>query len=147
MTANARPLSQPAAPPATADLHENFFALFGGPIAWLIQLCGGYALATEPCFVNGMRLPSAPAGAQWTSAAMILLMVGAVVVALASLLVSWRAFKRARDATHGEPHHLTKTRVGRARFLALWGGVLGGSFAVITAVTAVAFVTMPRCAG
>jgi hypothetical protein len=35
----------------------------------------------------------------------------------------------------------------RTRFLALWGALLGGGFALATAITGVAFVTLPRCAG
>jgi heme/copper-type cytochrome/quinol oxidase subunit 4 len=35
----------------------------------------------------------------------------------------------------------------RTHFLALWGILLGSGFALAVAITAVAFATVPRCAG
>jgi hypothetical protein len=39
-------------------VHEGFFAL-GAPIAWYLQLCSGYALASAPCFSEGRRMAAA----------------------------------------------------------------------------------------
>ena len=126
---------------------ESLFGLLGGPIAWYLQLCGGYALASEPCFRAGHRTLAPPPGMHWTWAAMILLMTAAVAVALVSLLVSWRAFKRTRADVPSEAYQLMQVHTGRTHFLALWGMLLGGGFALAVAITAVAFVTVPRCAG
>jgi hypothetical protein len=118
--------------PAPGRLRESFFGLFGGPLAWFVQLCCGFALASQPCFLGGTRVAAPPPALQWTWPAMIFLMAAAVAIALLSLLVSWRTFTRS---------------TGRTRFLALWGILLGGSFALAAAFTAVAFLTLPRCAG
>jgi hypothetical protein len=148
MTATAPNMNHHPAPrPQRARLHETFFALFGGPIAWFVQLCGGYALASEPCFRAGQRTLAPAAGLYWTWPGMIGLMLAAISIALLSLLVSWRAFRRTRDEALGDPRHLMESGAGRTRFLALWGMALGTGFALTAAFTAVAFMTLPRCAG
>jgi hypothetical protein len=137
-----------AAPQAhRVKLHEGFFGLFGGPIAWFLQFCAGYALASEPCFRGGERLAAPVPALRWTLLAMILSMAAAAAIALLSLLVSWRAYRRTKDEAPGETAHLVEAGAGRTRFLSLWGVLLGGVFAVATAMTGVAFLTLPRCAG
>jgi len=128
-------------------LHESVLGLFGGPLAWFVQLCCGYALASERCFKDGERLADPMDHLHWTSQAIAALMVLAVAVAIVSFIVSWGAFKRTRQEIPGDPLHLLETGAGRTRFLALWGMLLGAGFAAATALTAVAFITLPRCAG
>jgi hypothetical protein len=128
-------------------LHESFFALFGGPIAWFLQFCAGYALASEPCFRAGERLAAPVPALQWTLLAMILSMAAGIAIAVLSLFVSWRVYRRTKEEAHGETAHAAEAGAGRARFLSLWGVLLGGAFAVATAMTGVAFLTLPRCAG
>jgi len=148
MTATPPNLTHHSAPrPQRVRLHGTFFALFGGPIAWYLQLCGGYALASDPCFRNGQRTLAPISAMYWTWPVMIGLMIAAVAIALMSLLVSWRAFNRTRGEVKGDAHQLMEVSAGRTRFLALWGMVLGGGFALAAAITAVAFMTVPRCAG
>jgi hypothetical protein len=55
MNTHSRMSTHPAPQAGQVKLHETFFALFGGPIAWFLQLCAGFALSSEPCFVDGMR--------------------------------------------------------------------------------------------
>jgi hypothetical protein len=126
---------------------ESFFALFGGPVAWFLQLCAGYALASEPCFRDGYRVAAPLPALQWTWPAMILVMALAIAISLLSLLVSWRTFKRTREDGAGDAHQSISVSEGRTRFLALWGVLLGSGFALATTFTAVAFLTLPRCAG
>ncbi len=83
--------------------HESFFGLFGGPLAWYLQLCAGYALANQPCFRDGHRVVLPLAALEWTWPAMILAMIAAVAVALLSLLVSWRTLRRTRGKLPGTP--------------------------------------------
>jgi hypothetical protein len=148
MTTDSRPMSPHPAPHAgRLRIPESFFGVFGGPAAWFIQLCAGYGLASQPCFVNGARVAQLPANSHWTWIAMVILMIAAAAVALLAFLVSWRAFKRTQHEVRGNEVHLMETGAGRTRFLALWGMLLGLGFAVTTALTAVAFVTLPRCAG
>jgi predicted histidine transporter YuiF (NhaC family) len=124
-----------------------FFGLLGGPLAWYLQLCAGYALASQPCFRDGLRMAEPMHAAQWTWTAMILAMVAGVLVALLALLISWRTFRRTRAEAPGDASHLSEVGSGRTRFLALWGVLLGAAFALATAISAVAFSTVPRCAG
>jgi hypothetical protein len=128
-------------------LHESFFGLFGGPIAWFLQFCGDYALSSEACFRDGERLAAPVPALQWTLLAMISWMAAAVAIALLSLLVSWRSYRRTYDEAPGKTAHLAEACMARTRFLSLWGMLLGGTFAVAIAMTGVAFLTLPRCAG
>jgi hypothetical protein len=128
-------------------LRESFFGLFGGPLAWYLQLCAGYALASGPCFREGNRVLGPLPALHWTFAAMILSMAAAVVIALLSLMISWRVYRRTKNEDPGETIHLIEAGAGRTRFLALWGVLLGGAFAVATAMTGLDFLMLPRCAG
>lgn len=78
---------------------------------------------------------------------MIALTVAAVAVALIGFGVSMRAFNRTRNETQGGAHHVMEIGTGRTRFLALWGMILGAGFALAAAITAVAFIAVPRCTG
>lgn len=129
------------------DLYESLFGVIGGPVAWFIQLCAGYALATWPCFPNSERAVTPLPGYEWTWPAMIALLVIGVLIALAAFLVSWRVLRRTRDEMKGDHRALMEIGAGRTRFLALWGVLLGGGFALATIVSAAAFIVLPRCAG
>jgi hypothetical protein len=128
-------------------VHEGFFALFGGPLAWFVQLCAGFALASQPCFDGGERLTVPPVASDWTCPAMISLMAAAIALALVSAWVSWRVFTRTREEADGDHRHLMEAGAGRTRFLALWGLILGAGFAVATVLTGAGFILLPRCAG
>jgi hypothetical protein len=148
MNANAQHQSPHPAPQAQrVTLPEIIFGVLGGPLAWYLQLCAGYALASQPCFRDGLRMTAPLMGAQWTWHAMILTSIAAVGVALLAFLVSWRAFQRTQAEASGGAAHLSEVGSGRTRFLALWGVILGAAFASATAITVVAFITLPRCAG
>ena len=140
-------MSLPAPHANRVKLHELFFGLFGGPLAWYLQLIAAYGFASQPCFRGGLRMAMPLPTLQWTSSAMTLAVAAAVVVALLSLLVSWRAFRRTQEEAAGRTAHLAEMGAGRTRFLALWGVLLGSAFALATVMTAVALITLPRCAG
>lgn len=123
------------------------FGLLGGPLAWFVQLCCGYALASWPCFAGQQGRLAPPSGDDWTWPAMILVLLGGVAIAVASLLVSWRTLRRMRQRGAPVHPHLIATGAGCTRFLALWGVLLGAGFALLTALTAVGLWVLPRCAG
>jgi hypothetical protein len=127
------------------QLHTSFFAVFGAPIAWFIQLCADYALASEPCFRDGHRSIDPLPQLIWTGPAMIAIMIAAILVAALSFLASWRAFSRARAFSPADIS--TSKEASRTRFLALWGMAFGGGFALAAALSTVALLTLPRCAG
>jgi amino acid transporter len=148
MSADHSVLSQYPAPPRhQLALSSAMFGLIGGPLAWFVQLCAGYALASGPCFAQSQRATQPLEGFAWTWPAMIALLIAGVIVALAAFAVSYRTFVRTRDEAGGDQHHLMEVGAGRTRFVALWGMLLGSGFAVATALTAVAFLVLPRCAG
>jgi hypothetical protein len=139
------PLSDPRRDHVTR--FASVFGLVGGPLAWFVQMCAGYALASWPCFPKDHRLVAPLARYAWTLPVMVLALVAGVAIALAALFVSWRAFNRARHSNSGDHRHPIESAAGRERFLAIWGMLLGGGFALTTVITAYAFVVLPRCAG
>jgi hypothetical protein len=145
MNAANQPLSHHPAPKRNAlRLRESFFALFGGPLAWFVQLNVSFALASQSCFLNGERIAAFSVSPGWTRPSMIALTSMACVIALLSAHISWRAYRRTDDKSGGDD--LPDMAAGRSRFLALWGVALGAGFALATALTAIAFL-VPRCAG
>ncbi len=121
------------------------FGLLAGPAAWFGQLCAGYALTSWPCFPGDHRLPSPVAGFDWTWAATGAVSLVAFIIALSALGVSMRLLLRNKDE-HGDLY-LLEVGPRRTRFLAWWGVVAGGVFALAIAFTAVWFFILPRCAG
>jgi hypothetical protein len=121
------------------------FGLWGGPAAWFIQLCAGYALASGPCFAHYSRHSMVREGLAWTWPALIAVSLCAVLVALAACWVSWGVLKRTRKDAPENGH--AEAEWSRTRFLALWGMVYGAGFAVAALVTAIAYIVLPRCMG
>ena len=137
-------IHQPSSPRFT-DAAVGFFRVFGGPVAWFVELCAGFALATQPCLIDGVPMTK-PASVQWAGPTTAVLMGIAVLVALFAVVMAWHAFKRARIAIEADEPDSMDAGVGRAQFLALWGILLGCVFALATAMTAVGFLVLPRCA-
>jgi hypothetical protein len=127
-------------------LRKTFFALFGGPLAWFVQLNVCFALASQPCFFNGERTAAFAERADWTRPSMIASTIIACAIALLSTLISWRAYRCAENASDGDSRPVLEVGAGSRRFLALWGMALGAGFALATILAAIAFV-VPRCAG
>ncbi len=123
------------------------FGLLGGPAAWFAQLCAGFALSSWPCFPNEQLMRVAVPGFSWTWNAIGLVSLAALAIASAAMFVSWRLLQRTREEEHGGHVHLAEVGAGRTRFLASWGTIAGGAFAVATAFTGIAFFILPRCAG
>jgi hypothetical protein len=120
------------------------FGVVGGPIAWYAQLCAGYALASSPCFADGHLIPSASA---WTWSAMVASLILGVLAAAAAGWVSLRFLASRSGTPIASSQPLIGVRRGRTHFLALWGALLGGGFAVASLVGVVAYIVLPRCGG
>jgi hypothetical protein len=129
------------------SLFESVFGLLGGPLAWLIQVCANYTMASWPCFPQEQPNLVPQAGFAWTGSAIIDVSIAAFIISVAAFLVSRRAFNRVRDESHGDHQHLMDVGSGRTRFLALWGMIFSAAFAVGIAMDAVAYFLLPRCAG
>ena len=126
---------------------QSAFGLLGGPGAWFAQLCAGYAMASWPCFPREEHRVLPEAGYAWTWTAIVAVSVVAIGISFAAFAVSRRTYERVQSESRGGHQHLVDVGSGRTRFLALWGMVLGASFAVATAMTLIAFFVLPRCAG
>ena len=123
------------------------FGLLGGPAAWFIQLCGGFSLSTWPCFPGEQRLPAPALAWAWTRPATAIMTLLAFAIALAAMRVSGRLLREASAANSGGSLSATARSPGRTCFLALWGTVAGGAFAVAITFTGIALFILPRCAG
>ena len=124
-----------------------FFMLFGGPVAWFVQLCGSVWLLGWPCFpmTDRYAVPMPPFG--WTRPAAIVLLVVSVAIAVAAgwvSLITLRAVMAEKEGSHTD---LIEIGHGRTRFTAMWGAILGFGFAVATLLTIIPFLTVSRCAG
>jgi hypothetical protein len=137
--ATAQPLPQRAPGLPIAVLASLVVA----PLAWYCQLCAGYALASWPCFPRDHLISAPPPGYRWTEPLMILAMVAAVLSGLLALVISWNHLSQLRAVG---TRATVDIAARRTRFLALWGVLLGAGFAVASALTAVAFALLPRCA-
>jgi sterol desaturase/sphingolipid hydroxylase (fatty acid hydroxylase superfamily) len=118
-------------------LHQILFALFGGPLAWFLQLNAAFALATQPCFLDDQSLAPQPLNG-WSTPAMVAILACAGVIAYAAMLTAWCAYRHTQ---------LEGGDQGRTRFLALWGICLGLGSTLAFVLTALVFFVLPRCAG
>jgi hypothetical protein len=126
---------------------SSIFGLLGGPLAWFVQLCAGYGLASWSCFPKDLRGNTPVEGASWASPTLVTLLIAAIVVAFAAFLAARRDFQRTREESQGDPAHLMEVGAGRTRFIALWGMFLGAGFTAATLINAIDFLVLPRCAG
>lgn len=118
------------------------FALLGGPLAWLVQLGGSFAIMTMACFRYGERIARPHLG----EVLPLLLSLLCVAVSLASAGVAWRLYRRTRRESEGDHRRLLEVGGGRTRFLALWGLFLAVGSCVTILVGAIALAVVPTCA-
>lgn len=133
--------------PRDRRLREGFFALFGGPMAWFVQLTAGYALESESCYPGWERRVALPSALGWTRAAMVAVMLAACLTSLLALARSLRAHRISTQARQDEAAGAVRTAADRTCFLALWGIIFSAGFAVASVLTLIAFFLLPRCAG
>jgi len=122
------------------------FGMAGGPIAWAVELNVGYGLASWPCFPGDHRMQLPLYGYAWSFPAMVAILFAAAFIALVALWVAWRSFGKSRAEPQRPDGHVD-TGAGRTQFLALWGLVFSGGFALASLATGVAYLTVPRCGG
>lgn len=123
------------------------FILFGAPLAWFAQLCGSVPLVGWACFPTTDRFAMPVAHFGWTRSAAILLTILCLGVALASAFAALAKFREVRSEKAGGKTQLIEVGHGRTRFTALWGVILGFSFTLAIALTAVPFLMVRQCAG
>ena len=148
MTADRTELARHPQPrPARIPVAAATFGLIGGPIAWFVELCASYWLASWSCFPKDHRGVTPLEGVDWSWPTMLALWGACLVVAALALLTSWRLFRDTRQARERDYYHLIEDGDGRLAFLALWGMLLSGGALLTLAFDVVAFVVLPRCGG
>lgn len=128
-------------------LHETFFALFAGPLAWLVQLYAGYALASESCYSGSERRLTLPAHLIWTRPAIAIVMLASCLMSLLALMSSLRSYRRSAEAMLSNATEVVRASAQRTCFLSLWGGIFGGGAALGSILIFIAYVVLPPCAG
>jgi hypothetical protein len=142
MTAERHGMSHHPAPHRDrVAIWETCLGLAGGPLAWIVQLAAGYAIAAAPCYTGPDR-DAAGQASLWVVA----LYLFCLALALAGGVVSLIVYRRTRQETGHSEASLVESGHGRTRFLALWGMLLGFGFAGVILVNGIALVGVPACA-
>ena len=131
----------PAPHRGRVELWESVLGLGGGPLAWIVQLAAGYAIAAAPCYTGPDR-DAAGQASLWIVALSLLCLALAAAGGICSLIVD----RRTRRETEHSEAQLLEHGHGRTRFLALWGMLLGFGFAGVILLNGVALVGVPACA-
>lgn len=124
---------------------ETAFSLFGGPLAWFLQLNASYLLMSTPCYPSADRNVALPAEAMWVWPLAVGTYLLCLAIALASGVVALKLFRRTRDESAGAEADVEEAGTGRTRFLAYWGLLLGFGFSVVIFVNAIALALVPPC--
>jgi hypothetical protein len=127
--------------------HESFFALFAGPLAWLLQLYAGYALASQACSPGSERRLTLPAQLAWTRPAIAIVVIASGLVSLLALVSSLRSYRRSAGESPGGAAEAVRVGAQRTCFLALWGIIFSAGAAVGSVLILAAYFVLPQCAG
>ena len=121
-------------------------SLAAGPAAWIGQLVLGYGLSSYACYPkDAPRLASPPPG--WGGEHILLLGVNLACLALAAwgLATAVGSWRRSREETRGDAHHLMEVGEGRTRFLALCGMLCCGLFGAAILFNTAPILGVPAC--
>ncbi len=129
------------------QLHGTFFALFAGPLAWLVQLYAGYALASQSCYPGSERRLTLPAPLVWTRPAIAIVMIAACLVSLLALASSLRSYRRSAEVLRPDAAEVLRASAQRTCFLALWGSIFGAGAAAGSVLILLGYFVLPQCAG
>jgi hypothetical protein len=126
-------MSQPQTDPAPDDSSSRrdvalWVGVLAPPLAWLFMLQANYSVVTTDC--------------QSTRPVLLwLLMLASLVLLGVGTWASWRSLKALR----GEPASLESQGAGRARFMALFGLMESGLFALIILATSISTFILDPC--
>lgn len=113
------------------------FAVFGAPLAWMLQLCFGYALSAHACFPIDVPLvtPVWP----WLWWVLVGIDMLAIVIAGASLFTAWSCHVAWRGV---DPRSVGERR---NRFIAQWSVLTSLLFSIAVMFTIVMVFIEPVC--
>jgi hypothetical protein len=117
-------------------------ALIATPAIWGVRLVVNYGIDSHYCFPGTQRSSGLP---DWAWPTLLGVDLLAIVVAVASVLISlisWRLSREEFAATSGP---LIEIGEGRTRFLALWGLMTSIGFLIALGFDLVALWITPAC--
>jgi hypothetical protein len=121
-----------------------FTALVAAPIAWFVQLCVDYGLASQACFPREQPLATGLKVSTLVWPGSLALIVGALVIACVGSATSLWMWRRTRhEVANG--YSLIEAAEGRTRFLAIWGFWTGIWFALQILFGAIGFLEVSAC--
>lgn len=135
--------NQVPAPRQTARSRWLWFALFGGPAAWSVQLLVNYPLAAHFCYPGNLPLNTPTfGGLRATLIAVNVLMLLTTLAAGTASIVIWRG---ARDRMAGAHDPLLEGGSGRVRYMAYAGMLFSGLFLIAVLMSAMPLFIVPVC--
>jgi hypothetical protein len=118
-------------------------ALLAAPLAWLIQTSANYGLSSHACYPGAEPLHAMTAAWQWP--AVLLITLGAMLLAAAAALIAFTAWRRTRQEAAGDVPEVLEAGEGRTRFLSLWGTMTGAGFTIALLFSLIALLGVPPC--
>jgi len=125
---------------------ELAFAVAGAPLAWLTQINVVYPLTATPCFPGPDRKLAFPADAQWAFVLAVAAYVVLLALAVSAGILAWRLHKRFSAGRETSADHFEGSGIGRMRFLAFCGILLGVGFSGAILLNAFSLIVVPPCA-
>jgi len=122
------------------------YAVCGAPLAWLMQINVIYPLVATPCFPGPDRNLSFPQHAQWAFILAIAAYLVLLGLAVAATLLAWRIYKLSSAGGASSGDHFEGAGLGRIRFLAFCGILLGVGFSGAILLNAFSLIVVPPCA-
>lgn len=125
---------------------ELVAAVAGGPLAWLAQMNLLYPLVGDPCFTASQRQLSYPANGEWSFVVGVLVYLTALLVSLGAAWLSLRLLKRLKGRAARPHQHFEKREIGRLRFSAYCGMLLGVGFSILILLNGLSLMVIHPCA-
>ena len=125
---------------------ELAFAVVGAPLAWLTQINIVYPLIATPCFPGPDRKLAFPADAEWAFVIAVAAYVVLLLLAISAAILAWRFYKGFSAGRQTSGDHFEGSGMGRRRFLAFCGILLGVGFSGAILLNAYSLVVVPPCA-
>ena len=94
------------------------FALFGAPVAWIVQLVAGSSIAGMACLSKSMAVETSTL--DWGGPAMIGVNIAALVVAFLALAASLAILRRTGGESEGGHDSVMDAGEGRSRYMGVW---------------------------
>ncbi len=145
-------IEHPAPARGQAHLGVLLFGLMGAPVTWAAHLLANVTIAGRACYSGAELRPPDLAAAHATQTLILAIDAVAALLALAALIVSYRAWRQTRheqppQSQDGSAHeHVAEVGEGRTRFIALGGILMSSVFFVAILFDTYAAIVMPECA-